>query len=81
MTIAAIRKKLHEYLDTADDKKIKAMYTLLESEIEEHTYSDEFIATLEDKYEVYKTTGKANLISAEESKKRVNDILKKAGRK
>jgi len=33
MTTAAIRQKLAHYLQIADDKKIKAVYTLLESEI------------------------------------------------
>ena len=34
MTDGAIRKKLLDYLVIADDKKIKALYTLLEDEIE-----------------------------------------------
>ncbi|OSZ82596.1 hypothetical protein CAP35_04835 [Chitinophagaceae bacterium IBVUCB1] len=79
MTVATIRKKLHEYLDTADDKKIKAMYTLLESEIEEHGYSDEFIALLKKRENYYKNGG--TMISAEESKKRINEVLKKAANK
>ena len=33
MTIVAIRKKLSNYLQIADDKKIKAIYALLEDEI------------------------------------------------
>lgn len=35
MTIAAIREKLHEYINIADDKKIEAIYTIVESEIVE----------------------------------------------
>ena len=35
MTTVAIRKKLVDYLKTADDKKVKAMYALLEDEIEQ----------------------------------------------
>ena len=33
MTIVAIRKKLSDYLQIADDKKVKAMYALLEEDI------------------------------------------------
>ncbi|RYZ95257.1 MAG: hypothetical protein EOP47_26180 [Sphingobacteriaceae bacterium] len=35
MTITAIRKKLIDYLADADADKVKAIYTLLENEIEE----------------------------------------------
>ena len=35
MTTAAIREKLHEYINHADDKKVEAIYTLVESEIDE----------------------------------------------
>jgi hypothetical protein len=35
MTAAAIRNKLQKYLEVADTKKIKAFYTMLETEIEE----------------------------------------------
>jgi len=37
MTITAIREKLKTYVDDVDDKKVKALYTLLEDEIEENT--------------------------------------------
>ena len=33
MSTVAIRKKLHEYIAEADDKKIKGMFLLLEDEI------------------------------------------------
>nr|MBC7614321.1 hypothetical protein [Pseudopedobacter sp.] len=35
MTITAIREKLQEYIKTADDKKIKAIFTLVENDIDE----------------------------------------------
>ena len=33
MTTAAIREKLYDYIRVADDKKVKAIYTLLEDQI------------------------------------------------
>lgn len=35
MTTVAIRKKLVDYMKIADDKKVKAMYALLEEDIEQ----------------------------------------------
>jgi hypothetical protein len=34
MTTPKIRKQLHEYIDNAEDRKLKAIYTMLENEIE-----------------------------------------------
>jgi hypothetical protein len=39
MTIAAIREKLHEYIDIADDEKIEALYAMVK-EIAKVTPSD-----------------------------------------
>ena len=33
MTTAAIREKLHEYINVADDKKVEAIYTMFEGEL------------------------------------------------
>jgi hypothetical protein len=35
MTTANIRQKLYDYIRVAEDKKVKAIYTMLEDEIEE----------------------------------------------
>ena len=37
MTTTAIREKLQDYIKVADDKKIKAIYTILEDEITTET--------------------------------------------
>ncbi len=44
MNTATIRQQLHEYLEVADDKKINAIYTMVEDEIKEIIveYSPEF---------------------------------------
>ena len=39
MTSVAIRKKLVDYMQVADDRKLKAIYILLENEIEENHIS------------------------------------------
>jgi len=33
MTNAIIRKQLHQYIDVTDDKKVEALYTLLQNDI------------------------------------------------
>ena len=37
MTTSAIKLKLHNYIENAEQKKLKAIYTMLESEIETST--------------------------------------------
>lgn len=33
MTTSSIRQKLHRYIETAQDKKVKAFYTIVENDI------------------------------------------------
>ncbi|MGZ3776198.1 MAG: addiction module protein [Mucilaginibacter sp.] len=48
MTTASIKQRLHEYIDSAEDKKLKAIYTLLEDDIEdEYQLTDEQKAELD----------------------------------
>lgn len=77
MTTLSIRQKLHNYLEIADDKKVKAIYTILEEDIEESSieYSQELKDELDKRFEDLKS-GKAIAISAEESKKRIEEIMK-----
>jgi hypothetical protein len=52
MTTAAIREKLHNYISVADDKKIKAIYTLLEEQIApavDWSEDAEFVAELDER--------------------------------
>lgn len=56
MTTAVIRSKLLSYLADADDKKVKAIYTLLEKDIEEkETFSltDEQLEILDRERELH----------------------------
>ena len=49
MNTTVIRQKLHNYLEVANDKKVKAMYTMVEEAIAEEGagYTDEFKAELD----------------------------------
>jgi len=75
MTTVAIRKKLSDYLKVADDKKIKAIYALVEDEIEqtELDYPAELKAELDSRLDNYKKGTK--MIGASAAKKQINKIL------
>lgn len=79
MTTAAIRQKLHSYLEVANDKKIKAIYTMVEEAIEESEieYTDEFKAELDRRHAAYEK-GSEKAMTAAESKKRIQKLLKSA---
>jgi len=50
METQEIRKKLHDYVDSAEEEKIKAIYTVLESDINaiyDHWNDPEFVAEMD----------------------------------
>ena len=63
MTAIAIRKRLYEYIRFADEKKIKAIYTIVEDEINENhdawtkEFTQEMVRRAKD-IETGKTEGK-----------------------
>jgi hypothetical protein len=74
MTTTAIRTKLFDYIRAANDKKIKAIYTILENEISEteNWWSDKnFIKELDQRFADWET-GKDKGYSLSEVK---NEIL------
>jgi len=78
INIATQREELLHYIETVEDKKIKAFYTLLEKAIKEETnveYTQELKAELDKRYEGYKS-GKTKMITPTESRRRINKILK-----
>jgi hypothetical protein len=77
MTTSIIRQKLHNYLEVADDKKIKAIYAIMEVDVEEKAliYSDEIRADLDSRLANYEAD-KTNVISAIESKRRITNLFK-----
>lgn len=81
MTTGSIRKKLSDYMQVADDKKVKAIYALFEDEIEQEEieYTDEFKKELDSRYDHYKNGGK--MINVTEAEKQIRKILQAGKRK
>lgn len=58
MTMAAVREKLYDYIRVADDKKVKAIYMMLEDEItmEVEWWKDNaFVKELDKRYEAWES--------------------------
>lgn len=76
MTTTAIREKLHTYIDTADIKKIKATYTMIEDSLVAESHWDvDFKNELDSRYNEFKLTSKS--VTEKEANKRISHILKK----
>jgi putative addiction module component (TIGR02574 family) len=72
MTTALIRQKLYEYIRVADEKKVKAIFTMVEDELQDYDWSKdkEFLAELNKRTADYKS-GKVKGIPWEEAKKQI----------
>jgi hypothetical protein len=81
MNTAAIRERLHLFIERVEEKKVKAIYTLFEDEItqDEWEYTDEFKAELDRRYAHYKSGGK--MVSATEADKQIKELLKRGRQK
>jgi hypothetical protein len=70
MTTVSIRQKLYEYIRVAEDRKLKAIYTMLEGEIEEgydYWNDKDFVKELNKRSADFKS-GKVKGVSWEEAK-------------
>jgi hypothetical protein len=69
MTTTAIREKLVNYLQVADDKKVKAIYTMVEDDIntQANDWDEDFIKELERRSKSFRK-GTAKTYSWEETK-------------
>ena len=79
MTTTAIRNKLYDYIRVAEDKKIKAIYTMLEGEIEQQYdyWNDKvFVAELNKRSADLKS-GKVKGIAWEDAKAQITGAEKK----
>jgi hypothetical protein len=75
MTLAAVKEKLHSYIEHADDKKVKAMFTLVENDIEpDYEFSDADMEELNRRRDNY-LSGKSKSIPLEESKKNLDRYI------
>lgn len=75
MSTETIRERLHEYIRFADDKKVEAIYTMVESEIVEELdlWEDKaFLNELKDRLDEYES-GKATTLSLEEFKEKIRN--------
>jgi len=50
MNTTGIRKKLHDFIDTMEDKKAAAIYTLFENEMDTETQRKKLIQAEREKY-------------------------------
>jgi len=74
-----IKQKLHRYIETADEKKLKAIYTIVKQEIEETSdlwNDEEFVAELEQREKKY-INGTSKTYSVKESVARAEQAVKK----
>lgn len=81
MATSGIRQKLHNYLEIADDKKVKAIYTMMEEDIEKSAieYTDDFKKELDRRHAYYKSGGK--MVSAVDANRQIKEIVKKGRKK
>lgn len=78
MTTAAIRSKLADYIRVADEKKLKAIYIMVEDEINDAgpvNYTPALKAELDRRVANYLDGGE--MVSAAEMNKRLQSIRKK----
>jgi hypothetical protein len=76
MTTRMIRQQLHNYLEIVNDKKVKAIFTMVENEIkaENTIWTDDFKTEMNARYNEYNSNIEL-AFSEKESKARVKKIL------
>ena len=76
MSNASIRQQLHQYIDFVEDKKIEALYTLLQDEVQPaYIASDEELNLLHQRAEKY-MNGNAETYTVEEAHEKVRQQRK-----
>lgn len=78
-----IRQKLHHYIETAQDKKVKAIFAMVEEEIEEtsdHWKDEKFVAELERRETSYRN-GTAKTLTLDQAVSKARLAVKKVKNK
>ena len=64
MEAIQIREKLHEYIDTADEKKLEAIYTILQDSISvEFKYNEDELADIYARRDSYKSGNEETMVA------------------
>lgn len=80
MESAEIRQKLHLYIENAEEKKLQAIFTMVEDEINEyydHWKNEEFINELYQREQAY-INGSSTTYNAAESALRAREAIKRS---
>ncbi len=80
MTVAAVKEKLHDYIDHADEERVKIFYSFVENEMnkQDNIFDDEMMRILNERSENY-LTGKSKTFTVEESMENIRKHRKKNG--
>lgn len=77
MTIAAAKEKLHDYIDSADDKKVKELLSFVENgAVEEHKFTAADVAAFDKEWDGH-LAGDGQSVSLDEFKKSTQSYLEK----
>lgn len=83
MSTTAIREKLHHYIEAAKDKKVKAIFAMVEEEIVElgsHWDNEDFVAEMERREKSF-LEGKSKGYTIDQSFSKTMQAIKKIKRK
>jgi hypothetical protein len=82
MESVELRQKLHHYIENAEEKKLQAIFTIFEDEINEyydHWHNEEFFNELHEREQAY-LSGTSKTYTASESASRAREAIKDGGK-